>query len=356
MKLAVRPIDIEAIRTDGGTQVRTALDEPWIVELMKLYEEGHEIEPVLVMIDAAGAVWLVDGFHRREALRRLGYGATSARVREGSIEAAKLLAAQVNKNGLPRSAGDKRSAILLALSTVEGKKMGVRDLARHCGVAASYVTKILAGVCSPVNADALVVVDRPKNGKRSVELLWARVDAAIRSEPGKPATEIARDVGCVDKVVRDRRRVLGIPLSRSEAGRAVARPTRDRASELLDQHPDWPNSRIAQEAGASPETVAKLRDRKGLPPSTQRGVRPSKAPAAETPSAPERKDDPRPNAEVLYLRPKTSQRTPLDIQDEVAALEPMHRVKIVFALAVQLDQPTRVRLIKELQASLEAAS
>jgi hypothetical protein len=149
VKLNLLAIAIDAIRINGGTQVRERLDEAWVLELMDLYREGHEIDPVLVVVETVGEEernWLSDGFHRVEAQRRLGASTVKATVRTGpaaTLDMAKLLASQANKNGRPLQPGDKRRAVLMARSTPEGSKMGVQELARHCGVNLSYCYAVL---------------------------------------------------------------------------------------------------------------------------------------------------------------------------------------------------------------------
>lgn len=323
MNLSVRAIDLDAIRLDGGTQVREALDEAWVEELAALYKDGHDIDPILVVVDADGGVWLVDGFHRVAAMRRLGWTGCKADVREGPVDLARMLAARANKNGLPRTSGDKKRAILLALSTPEGKRMGVRELARHCGVSVAHAQRIVVGEeVSPRghSTPSATTVPLPANRKRAVAVLWARIDAALRANPDRFATDIATEIGCMEAVVRARRKALGLPpITTADAARRREYPTRDKAAAVLREHPEWSNRKVADESGATPKTVAMLRDAAGLPPSEARGRRPKreKEPVAEAvsprapspeplPSAPSRKNDPRDAAEVIQMRPRVT--------------------------------------------------
>jgi len=300
----IHAIDLDVIRTDGGTQVRERLDEEWVKELMGLYEEDHEIAPVLVVIDPQGNNWLVDGFHRHEAMRRLGWTTVKAEVRQGptaTLDFAKMLAAQANKNGRPLEPGDKRRAVLLARSTPEGAKMGPRELSRHCGVSKSYVDRIISGVssdCPP--GDTSQCTNRRSEASTKVQArvhaeLRSRVDAALNADEGKPDRIIARELGCGYQVVAARRAALG--KDKSDPSRWQERPTRNKAEVLLKEHPDWTNARIAGESGAAPETVSKLRDKLGMPSRRQ-------VPKAQPPSAPPRRGgDPRDDAQVIHLRP-----------------------------------------------------
>ncbi len=286
MKLALRPIELDSVRTDGGTQVRERLDEAWVLELAALYEDGgHEIDPILLMEEGAD-LWLVDGFHRVEAMRRARMQGCSATVRVGTLDAAKMLAARMNKNGLPRNAGDKKRAILLALSTSEGKRMGVRELARHCGVSKSWAQEVLdgGGVSGTGHLDVVAVGGKPR--QKSNEVLWARVDAALRADDRRPSVQIAAQVGCEVRVVRGRRKALGLPdFTKADAARVRPKPTVDAAEALLSKHPDWSNAKIAEESKANPETVSKLRARAGLPP-RPRGPAPPRPVVVEVAATP----------------------------------------------------------------------
>jgi hypothetical protein len=145
----------------------------------------------------------------------------------------------------------------MALSTSEGKRWGVRELALHCGVSKSWVQDILGGVSGSGQCQSISHTPTPH--KKAVAVLWARVEAALRADPGRPDTEIAKEIGCDDDVVRKRRRALDLP--KSDASRRKSAPTRDKAAELLRASPERSNRRIAKESGSTPETVAKLRER-----------------------------------------------------------------------------------------------
>lgn len=317
MNLSTRTLEIGDIRTDGGTKIRE-LSEEWVTELMALYEEGHAIDPVLVVIDPEGVAWLADGFHRVEAQRRLGWSGVAVETRTGPLDMAKMYAAAANHHGLQRTPGEKKAAILLALSTAEGKRMGVRELARHCGVRHSYVQKVISGgeVATGGHHCTSTSAPLPETHRKGDAVLWARVDAALRENPNRPSTEIAAEIGCDRRVIFGRRNALGLPISRSDASRNRQRPTVDKAKALLAEHPGWTNQRIADESGAAPDTVSKLRASVGMPPSDKRGQRsesPKERPAPPAPksspkaipSAPPRKGgDVRDGADVIQFRPR----------------------------------------------------
>lgn len=311
MKLAFRVVDLASIRLDGGTQVRDGLDEDWVRELVALYEEDHEIDPILVVLDPGGSHWLADGFHRLEAQRRLDRHNVKAVVRDGpaaTLDMAKMLASAANKNGRPLSDGEKSKAVRLAGSTPEGAKMTVRDLARHCGVSKSHVDRILnegkirshspcpggdtssgGGIRSEASS---------RGAQRRHQEKWTQIDAKLKADPGRPDIDIARELDVTDFMVRGRRSALGLP--KSDSSRWQRHPSKDKAEEILKVHPEWSNDKIAKEAHASAETVSRLRAKHGIAPR-----RKGPAPKSKPPSAPTRKGgDPREGpVEVLQAHP-----------------------------------------------------
>jgi hypothetical protein len=184
---------LDKIRTDGGTQVREELDEPWIAELMTLYEGGHEIEPILVVKDTDGTHWLAAGFHRLQAMRQLGLGSCEATVREGptvTVEFARILACASNKHGKALTLGDKRRAIEMYVSTSEGTKATQAEIAQHCGVSHAFVSEVLRK-----SSDQNFPHASTHEAKR------AAVQAAIAANPAASNREIARVANVSDKTV-----------------------------------------------------------------------------------------------------------------------------------------------------------
>jgi hypothetical protein len=299
VRLASSSLEIDRIRLDGGTQVREGLDEAWVSELADLYREGHEIDPVLVVVETRGEEvihWLADGFHRVAAKRRTGSNSIMATVRAGSaatLDMAKMLAAAANKNGRPLKPGEKRRAVLLARSTPEGAAMGVVDLAKHCGVTKGYVSQILGEARSSVVNQQPVLQQPPPDPRPHVARLHARVDEALRADPSKPASLVAKDLDCDRSVVARRRAALGLPaLSATERRNSSSTKA---VEAVLRADPDRKSVDIARETGANPRTITRARERLGLPPPDGRSV---------APSAPTRKGgDVRDAAEVIQARP-----------------------------------------------------
>jgi hypothetical protein len=128
----MKPIQIDAIRIDGGTQSRVAIDERAVTDYADALTAGETFPPVLVFFDGANH-WLADGFHRLHANRKIGAVTVSAEVRNGTLQDAKLYAYGANKShGLRRSNDDKRKAVLGMLA--DFSDWSDSKIAKHVGV------------------------------------------------------------------------------------------------------------------------------------------------------------------------------------------------------------------------------
>ena len=298
MKLATQTLELDSIRTDGDTQVRETLSADWVAELRGLYEDGgHSIPPLLVVLDSDGAHWLADGFHRLEALRLAGKSGGDAVVRHGSVDMARALAAEANKNGLPRTDGDKKRAILMLLRTAEGKRLNQEQIARHVGCTQQHVSTVITGGTSNC--------ENPSNNyKTRVEahgILHARIDAELRRDSRRGNEEVARAVSCSPDVVLQRRRAMGLPSTRGLSRRRQGDDSRAKARVFLDKNPSATLRDVADAAGCGLKVAAEVRESLGI--ESKRGPRPS-----GPPSAPRRKSgDPRDGADakVLPVRPRS---------------------------------------------------
>jgi transposase-like protein len=126
--------DLSAIRTDGGTQPRAALDQETVNEYRVAMQDGVEFPPVEIMYDGEH-YWLVDGFHRVKAAHLAGLARINANVTGGTRAEAVWASFAANKaHGLRRSNADKQRAVEAALKHEKGAKLSNRQLADHVGV------------------------------------------------------------------------------------------------------------------------------------------------------------------------------------------------------------------------------
>jgi len=125
-------LDISKIRIDGDTQPRLAIDQGVVAEYVGLLEAGAEFPPVQVVSDGA-AHWLVDGFHRYFAHRKLERKQIKAEVTTGVLSEAQWLSLGANKaHGLRRTNNDKAKAVIKALKMKP--ELTDRVIADHVGV------------------------------------------------------------------------------------------------------------------------------------------------------------------------------------------------------------------------------
>ena len=150
--MSIQNLDIDKIRIDGDTQPRVAIDENVVKQYADDLEAGAKFPPVQVMSDGA-TYWLVDGFHRYHAHKKLGKTQIAAKVANGVQTEAQWQSLTANKaHGLRRTNEDKAKAILKALKL----RPDVTDyvIADHVGVAATLEALKKRDLSNPENTDA----------------------------------------------------------------------------------------------------------------------------------------------------------------------------------------------------------
>ena len=154
--MSAKTIQLSAIRIDGGTQSREALNQATVAEYAEAMTEGVTFPPITLFFD--GSIhWLVDGFHRYFAAKQVGFTDMPAEVRDGTQMDAQWASYTVNKDhGLRRSNADKRKAVMGALAHPYGKAKSDNQIAKELGVHHSTVGDIrrsLADSASDVPAE-----------------------------------------------------------------------------------------------------------------------------------------------------------------------------------------------------------
>ncbi len=142
-KIATTTLPLSKLRTDGGTQPRGQLDPDVVTEYAAAYKAKAQLPPLVVFQDGA-AYWLVDGFHRLEALRKNGARTAQVEVHRGTQTEAIWYAAGANQqHGLRRTNEDKQRAVVMALAcaTKMSPQPSSRQIAEHVGVDHKTVEK-----------------------------------------------------------------------------------------------------------------------------------------------------------------------------------------------------------------------
>jgi hypothetical protein len=275
-----KPIDITSITVDDSIQVRERLDEDYVADLVSVIEDnrGSSLPPIVVFL-GGNILWLADGFHRMAAHQKANSQTIRAEVREGNKDKAKLFAASANtRNGMRLLPGDKKRAVLLALSTPDGKKLSQVDLARLIGCGQSFISQVISG--------GITTNTPPSSNSSGRSILRARIDAAIRADPEESNAAISQRLSCDHHTVAKRRNEIG--LHRSRAGKEKE------AIEYIKAHPDHSNVHISKTCGLHHQTIAKIKSKLGV----------QAHPRGKLHSAPEQhKKDARSSAEVIRLRP-----------------------------------------------------
>ena len=143
-------LELDAIRTDGGTQPRERLDESTLAD----YAERMSLDPAtgfvvdpegqrwpeLVVFFDGQAHWLADGFHRYSAAQQAGLARFQVTLHEGALRDAVLYSLGVNAtHGKRRTNADKRRALTRALTDEQWRRYADSRLAALCKVSAPMV-------------------------------------------------------------------------------------------------------------------------------------------------------------------------------------------------------------------------
>lgn len=136
-------LKIEELVVDSRFQSRVALNDDAIQDYAARYDEGLKLPPLSV-VKVEERYILVDGFHRYEALKKLGDYEVEVTVLKGETEEdARYMSWAANKaHGLQRSNADKRKTVLEMLNHPVYGKQADRQIALHIGVSNTYVSSL----------------------------------------------------------------------------------------------------------------------------------------------------------------------------------------------------------------------
>ena len=157
-------LELDQIRTNGGTQSRVELNQETVAEYAQAFTAGASFPPVVVFFDGAN-YWLADGFHRYFGARDAGESAIDAEIITGTQRDAVLYSLKANAtHGLRRTNADKRKAVETLLKDAEWATWSDRKIADVCGVGAPLVGDVRRSICNPIT-DAPVTRTVERNGK-----------------------------------------------------------------------------------------------------------------------------------------------------------------------------------------------
>jgi hypothetical protein len=146
-------IPISAVRTDGGTQMRTAMSDMVVDEYVEALATGSKFPAIVVFFDGV-TNWLSDGFHRLAAHEKNGAVEIEADVRPGTRRDAIVYSLRANEtHGLRRTNADKRKAILTVLEDPEWSALTLRKIGDLCGVSHEFVARVKRELSTVDNRD-----------------------------------------------------------------------------------------------------------------------------------------------------------------------------------------------------------
>jgi uncharacterized ParB-like nuclease family protein len=221
MKLA-----LDAIRVDGGTQARLAINEDVVADYSACLADGAAFPPVVVFHDGAD-YWLADGHHRYHAHRAAGRSSIDAQVRSGSQRDAVLYAVGSNADhGLRRTHDDKRKAVGMLLADAEWLGRTDSAIAKQCAVSHTFVAKQRASIATLQVTDAPVLprVYITKHGTQAV-MRTANIGKAKRLE--SDSTPAAKRVESDSTPPANPQSVTPRPVISAAGAAVVAEPAKD---------------------------------------------------------------------------------------------------------------------------------
>lgn len=175
----MKKLNLLAIRIDGGTQARVALNQAVVAEYAEHMKDGDHFPPITVYYDGA-EYWLADGFHRYFAVKASGQATIEAEVTPGTQEEAQLFALGANKiRGLSLTFEDKRNIITLMLKHPVWGQWSNSQISKHIGVSKMTVGRVKASLEPQAQAKkpyskpvkkSMESIGRPKDEEKVQEL------------------------------------------------------------------------------------------------------------------------------------------------------------------------------------------
>ena len=140
-----KPIAIDLIRIDAGTQFRAAINQDRVTDYAELFDGSKEwpFDSACEVFFDGVEYFLVDGFHRYHAGKRVKRASLSCIVHSGTQRDAIKFALSANaRHGLHRSNEDKRKAVAFVLEDAEWSKLSSVAIAEICGVSDRFVGNV----------------------------------------------------------------------------------------------------------------------------------------------------------------------------------------------------------------------
>jgi len=144
-------LDVNIIRTDGGTQPRVEMNLFTVDEYAAEMKQGIAFPHIVVFHDGE-YYWLADGFHRLAAAKVAERETLEAEIIEGTRRDAILYSVSANsEHGLRRKNEDKRRAVWILLKDAEWTLWSDREISRRCAVSPDTVGRLRSEIESSLS-------------------------------------------------------------------------------------------------------------------------------------------------------------------------------------------------------------
>jgi hypothetical protein len=223
--------------------LREALDQEHVAQMVASLEEGRDLPPISLALDAQGRLWRLDGGHREEAHRQHDEEWIDANIYDDLPRRQWLaFALEANQKGvLPVTKARRKEA---ALQLIKTTRLDNTEIAQLCGFDRHTIGEWRGGVM----AGSATRHPRRRKGEAG-----ARARAYQKANPGASKSETAKATGTSESTVsRGRRR-----LARSgdaavdEAEEADEAPSTPAGEEPADEAVEEPDAGEAASAGTT---------------------------------------------------------------------------------------------------------
>jgi hypothetical protein len=134
---------LSEITLEPCLQPRSQIFDEWVTEYAEALERGDKFPPVEVYCDGSKN-FLVDGYHRWHAHKKIGRADIAVNVTQGSMREARWASFAANKqHGHRRLSNDAKRVIEAILQDDEWSKYSQVIIAKHVGVSQQYVSKVI---------------------------------------------------------------------------------------------------------------------------------------------------------------------------------------------------------------------
>lgn len=140
----IRKIAFDDVAVHRELQPRVTIDQEVVDDYAAVLADRPDALPPLDVFEVGGVPYVVDGYHRWHAHRKVGAEWLRCRVvGSGTLDEARWISTRSNQShGLRRTNTDKRAAVLSALATAIGGEQSNRVIAEHVGVSADLVAAV----------------------------------------------------------------------------------------------------------------------------------------------------------------------------------------------------------------------